>query len=103
MISLFTEIIKAVVVFLGHYYSPDEIRLRRSIKKDADSKEAREKLNHAIHDQALNDMAVIISKRLAGRMRDKNADPSRWREGFSSIGLRLPTSEIDGGRGERKE
>lgn len=90
MLEILLQILKGVAVWLTHYYSPSEVQLRRKIKKSQKTKEERQEINEAIHDEALHDVARIISDKLSSSVRKPDSVSSRWRRGFSSIGVHLP-------------
>lgn len=103
ILSVFVEILKGLSVWAAFHFSPSEIKRRREIKKEADTKEAKRDLNNAIKDESLGVLAGIITERLHKRMRSENYDPEGFRKGFASIGLKIPSGNDSGGKQSGEE
>lgn len=100
ILAIVLEVVKALGKFVVNYYSPEEIKQRREAKLSLENKDQKKELKDAIVDYHLNDLAASINERILASLRQPNQDPKRWRSGFSSQGLEVPSEDP---RGDGKE
>lgn len=96
ILKIMPELLRGIGVWLRHYYSPSEVKIRRHAKKASINAKKKKELDDAIVDESLNDLANIINARLRKRMFKQDEDPQRWREGFRGIGLKVPSEDSKG-------